>query len=106
MTVGGGAVLLLLVAGYFMFFSGGSSGSATLSSTDTSSPVSADLLVTLQNLHTIKLDNTIFTDPVFVSLTDFGVTIPPENIGRRNPFLPFSAAPAPKGGLQLPAGTH
>ena len=28
------------------------------------------------------------TDPVFASLTDFGVTIPPQNAGRRNPFAP------------------
>lgn len=104
-TVGGGAALALLIVVYFMFFSGGGT-SATLTSTGGPSPVSTDLLVTLQNLHTIKLDNSIFTNPVFVSLSDFGVTIPPENVGRRNPFLPLTGTPAAgSSGLKLPAGT-
>lgn len=94
LAIGGGIVLLLAVGVYFMYFSGGGS-SAPLTTTDEVSPVSKNILVTIQNLHTIKLDNTIFTDPSFVSLTDFGVTIPPQPVGRRNPFIPlFTATPS------------
>ncbi len=84
-------IILLALAGvwaYFMFFSGGGGNSATVT-TDETSPLSQDVLVTLSNLHTIKLDSTIFTDPVFVSLTDYGVAIPPQAAGRRNPFAPL-----------------
>jgi hypothetical protein len=84
-------LIILALAGvwaYFMFFSGGSGNSATVT-TDETSPLSQDVLVTLSNLHTIKLDSTIFTDPVFVSLTDYGVAIPPQAAGRRNPFAPL-----------------
>src|SRR5579859_7997317 len=88
MFIGVGLVLILGAIYYFMNFSGGSSAPALTQSSD--SVVSQDLLATLQNLHTIKLDNSIFTDPVFVSLTDFGVTIPPEPVGRPNPFVPIT----------------
>jgi len=90
MAVGGVAVVLLLAYVYFSYFARGSSASLTAS--DAGTPLSSDILVTLQSIHSIKLDNSIFTDPVFVSLTDFGVTIPPENVGRRNPFAPVSAS--------------
>ena len=79
-------ILVALVV-YLNFFAGNSS-SALLASSDATSPVSQDLLVTLASLHTIKLDTSIFTSPEFESLTSFGVTIPPEAVGRRNPFLP------------------
>jgi hypothetical protein len=102
----GGVALLLAGYVYFAYFSGGSS-SATLSSSDANTTLSQNLLVTLQNLHTIKLDNSIFSDPAFQSLTDFGVTIPPENVGRGNPFLPLGAAATSSNStLILPPSTH
>lgn len=91
MAIAGGISLLLLIYVYLTYFSGASSP-ASLTASDSGSPLSTDILVTLQSIHSIKLDNTIFTDPVFVSLTDFGVTIPPENVGRRNPFLPIGVS--------------
>lgn len=106
MAIGGGAVLLVLGYVYFAYFSGSTSAPA-LSSSDTSAVLSQNLLVTLQNLHTIKLDNSIFTDPAFLSLTDFGVTIPPQNVGRGNPFAPVTGVGAPSNSaITLPAGTH
>ena len=79
-------VILALVFGYYYFFCCPSA--APNISTNTTSPVSQDLLVTLQNLHTITLDSGVFSDPVFVSLSDFGTTIPPQQTGRTNPFAP------------------
>ncbi len=87
----GGLVVLLSAFLYFTFFSG-SPSTATVSS-ETVSPASHDLLVTLSNLHTIRLDEKIFTDPVFLSLVDFGVTLPLENVVRPNPFAPLEAPP-------------
>lgn len=99
LTIGVTVVVALAAIVYFMYFSGGSSA-PTLSSS-TSSTVSQTLLVQLQSLTTIKLDNSVFSNPVFISLTDFGVTIPPENSGRTDPFLPtFSSAPK-SGGASL-----
>ena len=60
------------------------------SSAATSTPGGPDLLSTLSNLKAVTLDPSLFSDPVFVSLVDFGVTIPPEPVGRSNPFAPLS----------------
>ncbi len=45
----------------------------------------------LASLRIITLDNSIFSDPAFISLIDFGVVIPEEPVGRRNPFAPVQS---------------
>ena len=85
----GGVLLLAGIYVYMTYFS--SPSSATVTSSDSNLALSQNLLVTLQNLHTIKLDGSVFSEPAFQSLTDFGVTIPPEAVGRRNPFVPISS---------------
>lgn len=84
------AVLAILVLAYFLYTSLASQP-AGVTSTDTGTPISQQLLITLSNLHSLRLDGSIFQNPVFVSLSDFGVVIPPEPVGRRNPFLPASS---------------
>ena len=51
-----------------------------------------DLLNVLIQLKSTKLDTSIFSDPVFKSLRDFGVEIAPQPIGRHNPFAAFEGA--------------
>ena len=85
-----GVVVVVLGLVYYFFTSSGAP-SAPLSSTDTSSSVSQQLLVTLSSLQTIQLNGAIFTDPGFVSLTDFSVSIPQQPAGRADPFVPFTA---------------
>jgi len=84
----GGVVVILAALIYFMFFSGSSEQAGVVVEDETSS-VSRELVITLSNLNTIRLDNSIFEDPVFLSLSDFGESIPLQNVGRRNPFAPF-----------------
>ncbi len=73
---------------YMTYFSGGPADN-TLLATPQASPLSADVLTTLSSLTVIRLDSSIFSDPIFTSLSDYGVQIPPENAGRRNPFAPL-----------------
>ena len=87
--IGAGVALLLAIYVYMTYFS--NTSTAALVASDASASLSQNLLVTLQNLHTIKLDNSVFSDPAFQSLTDFGVVIPQQAVGRRNPFVPISA---------------
>jgi len=59
--------------------------------------VDGDLLQALQQLRVIKLDTTIFGEPLFRSFLDFGTEITPQPRGRQNPFAPVgstSVAPA------------
>lgn len=91
--------IIVVAAGVLYYFYSSSSGGALLTSSDqTQSPVSQQILATLGNLRTIKLDNSIFSDPLFQSLSDFGVSIPPAAAGRRNPFAPVGqSGPAATG---------
>jgi len=82
----------------YYFYS--SSGETPLLS-EAQAPVSQEILVTLGNLRTIRLDDSVFTNPLFISLSDFGVTIPPAAAGRRNPFAPVGSG----GSLVTPAAT-
>ena len=79
-------VVAALAALYYFYSSGGQD--ALLTTEEPDSPVSQEILATLGNLRTIKLDSSVFQDPLFLSLSDFGVTIPPATAGRRNPFAP------------------
>lgn len=87
----GAAVLGLFAVLYFFVFSGGAN-TPLLTETEVGNEtiVTQELLVTLSNLRAIELSSAIFTDPVFASLTDFGVVIPQEPVGRRNPFVPYA----------------
>ena len=63
-------------------------GSTGLSSNDAS--ISDTFLSLLLNMRTIKLDQTIFSDPGFLALQDFSTTIAPDtDPGRVNPFAPI-----------------
>lgn len=85
-------VLAVFVVLCFLFYSWSSGSSAGITeSNPNSDQMGQTLLVTLAGLNTIHLDGDIFTDPVFISLTDFGVIITPQPAGRRNPFLPIGA---------------
>ena len=51
-----------------------------------------DFLPLLLNVKNIKLDDSIFSDPAFMSLVDGSILLVPEgNEGRPNPFAPFGA---------------
>lgn len=86
----GGVLVVVLGLAYYVFFAGSSSTPPITTSTeDPTSTVSRDLLTTLTSLNSIRLDESLFVDPVFVSLSDFGVVIPEQPFGRRNPFAPL-----------------
>jgi hypothetical protein len=85
----GALIFGLLIYVYFNYIR--STEPTTPLTTSAESVASPDLLATLSHLHTITLSDSIFSDPVFLSLTDFGVEIPPQNVGRPNPFAPLGS---------------
>lgn len=60
----------------------------------------SDIVNTLLQLRAVTLSGTIFSDPAFLRLQDFGRAIVPEPVGRQNPFAPLAgqgaAAAAPR----------
>jgi len=54
--------------------------------------IDSDVVTILLQLRAVSLSGTIFTDPAFMSLQDFGSQIVPEPVGRENPFAPYTVA--------------
>ncbi|KKW19933.1 MAG: hypothetical protein UY63_C0004G0018 [Parcubacteria group bacterium GW2011_GWA2_51_10] len=52
--------------------------------------IEKELVETLITVQSISLTGTIFSDPAFRSLGDFGREIIPEPMGRRDPFAPLA----------------
>lgn len=92
----GGVAILIVVAGFIYYLltdKPDADGALTsLQESTLDGTIGRDLLLTLSRLRSTKIDISIFEDPVFASLKDFGVEIAPQPVGRRNPFAGFGAA--------------
>jgi|SRR6185295_11437407 len=101
------AVLVVAFFIYSYFFTGAPAEqvlSSTESATSTES-VDQDLIGLLLKLRSITLNDSIFTDPAFQSLQDFGKELVPEPVGRANPFAPLGSISAQsQQGAQQTAG--
>lgn len=62
---------------------------------DTAKPRSeilgAEIINALNQIESLRLSREIFSDPVFLSLTDRSREITPEPVGKKNPFDPISS---------------
>jgi len=56
--------------------------------------IDGDLLSTLGQLKRLRLDETIFSNQTFISLTDHSRPLSPQTSGRTNPFAPIDASSA------------
>ncbi|PIT91154.1 hypothetical protein COU17_02010 [Candidatus Kaiserbacteria bacterium CG10_big_fil_rev_8_21_14_0_10_49_17] len=91
-------VVALLIAGGTWYGLSASSPSSPLVTTPiaaVANPAEQGLIATLLTLRAVKLDGTILTDPVFMSLKDFSTQIVEEPVGRDNPFAPLSSQSVP-----------
>jgi hypothetical protein len=95
-----GILLVGLIGGGYYFFTNSSQsnlndlGAVSAADAIGGTGEEQDLINQLLRLRSLRLDEKIFTDPAFTSLTDFSQTIPPEPVGRANPFLPVGVAPS------------
>jgi uncharacterized protein YpmB len=48
--------------------------------------IGADIVKTYADLQSVTLDEKLFSNPAYTNLTDFGVEIPSQAVGRVNPF--------------------
>lgn len=105
-NIGIGAVVLVIIAGAYIFLvNGNSSTDQSLLTQNASSGtppqgVAVDstfsapdadvqgVLTILNQLKAVSIDETIFSDPAFMALTDYHRNIAPQPKGRPNPFLP------------------
>jgi hypothetical protein len=87
------AVLIMAFVGYSIFYPGGDEGSVLTSQNGNikSGGGENELLILLINLRSITLSNSLFSDPAFNRLVDFGQKLIPEPVGRDNPFAPVGS---------------
>ena len=92
-TYGAIVIVILVFTLVYFYMSGGSSSaldnSGTLSAGSAYGSVGSSELSLLNQVRSLKIDTALFKDPVFLSLQDYSVAIPTENVGRPNPFAPL-----------------
>lgn len=88
-------IVSVLIGGYF-YFSGGTPSSDTglleINQTSEATVVAARVLSLLNQIKSLNIDTSIFSDPAYQTLRDYSVVIPPQNVGRANPFAPLSGS--------------
>nr|AQQ74993.1 hypothetical protein [uncultured bacterium] len=87
-----GGVALAGVIWYSFMRDRGSTSLIETSDLTQATPADGDIVNTLLELRSVSLSGTIFDDPAFVRLKDFGSQIVPEPVGRPNPFAPLQGA--------------
>lgn len=90
-------VLSLLAAlALLLSFLGSEPSNSLLATEEGGEPVASErgIVETLLQLRSVSLSGTIFSDPAFIYLRDFGTQIVAEPVGRPNPFAPLSLRPA------------
>ena len=82
-------VLIIFVAWWFV---APEPSQGSLLTTESVGGTGADkgIVDTLLTLRAVSLSGSIFDDPAFASLRDFGTQITAEPVGRENPFAPIS----------------
>ena len=82
-------VALIATLVYFFMMGGVSSNiNATSLSVNANNNEGAEVLSLLNQIKSIKIDATIFDSKVYKTLQDYSVVVPPQNVGRQNPFAP------------------
>jgi hypothetical protein len=89
-------VIVLLIVGFiaFQYLTGSNTNSTSSLSVDGNTTNSTDaqqIYSLLQEMAQVKLDDSIFSKPVFQNLKDNSVTFAPEAAGRNNPFSPIGS---------------
>lgn len=97
LLLGGGVVVALLIWYGFLRSDTKASLLTTEELTTTNGEVDSDVVATLLTLRAVSLTGSIFEDPAFQQLQDFGSEIMLEPVGRPNPFAPIGIAPTSTG---------
>lgn len=86
-------VVALLFAGYNFFLKGDSSDELLkVSAVSSDDALGTEIIKAINQISTLKLDRSIFDDPIFSTLVDRSEPISPEKSGRDNPFAVIGAS--------------
>jgi len=94
-------IIVLLAAGAYFYFTGGTSTEDSALQVQRNPEVevrAARVLTLLTQIRDLEINPAIFKSVEYQTLRDYTVIIPPQDVGRLNPFAPIP-------GLQGPAVT-
>jgi hypothetical protein len=97
----GGVGILIALSAWWTLGASGEDDALLATDTPAGGLVDKEVVGTLLQLRAVTLNGTIFSDPAFIQLQDFGTQIIPEPVGRPNPFAPTSNRGATTTGNQL-----
>lgn len=91
-------IIVICAIGIYFYLKGGEIDSGlTLEQVNVENQaIGAKVLSTLNMLESLKIDGEVFQTPIYKTLVDYSVAIPPLPVGRPNPFAPLP-------GLTLPS---
>jgi hypothetical protein len=99
-------VIVACAVGFFVYQNYFSGGEKELLVSSTPMDLgSEELLTSLSSLKAVRLEASLFSDPIFLSLVDFGINIPPQPVGRPNPFAPLGVSASQSTNTRVPATT-
>ncbi len=86
-------VVIFAFAGFYLSNQNNSSGSALVVGSKTQQSNGAEqIFVSLQKMAKVKLDDSIFSNQVFINLKDNSIEVLPQETRGSNPFTPISSA--------------
>ena len=90
-----GIVIILIIAAGIYFYTSSSSPSSSsggllqAEASPEASAAAARVLTLLNQIRSLRIDRTLFSDPAYQTLRDYSVPIPAVGVGRPNPFAPL-----------------
>ncbi|MEA2715292.1 MAG: hypothetical protein QOG91_320 [Candidatus Parcubacteria bacterium] len=85
-------VIVVIAAAVYFYFQGGSApvaGTAALQTQTETADVGRNVNFLLNQVEALKIDALLFKDTAYGTLVDYTVQIPPQIVGRDNPFAPI-----------------
>ena len=85
-------IIVVAIIAYFYYEGGNTVTSSSLETSQVTSDAQAAgarVLNLLNQIKSLKIDTSLFSDPAYETLRDYTVAIPQEQVGRANPFAPI-----------------
>ncbi len=103
-------VIVIVSIGLYFYFKGDPASEVDgVSSFENPAPLSSEAAVLggrvlnlLAQINSLKIDETLFDSVAYKSLVDYTITVPPQPVGRPNPFAPFAGSVPPASSIRLP----
>lgn len=88
-------ILTVLAIGAYFYVTGDKPASTGLISAENNpevAQISGRVLALLNQIQSLKVDSKFFQSAAYRTLVDYSIAIPPQNVGRPNPFAPIPGA--------------